>query len=949
MKGKKLSLRGPQSLSLNALNPGPEDRVDIPFDAALNPDGSFTFEAWAKVTGRQGVQRTIVSADDNIDGVRAGFFLVADITDRWFFVTRDGGFGTGLRGPDIVLNEWTHLAISFEANGPADASGAFTGTMRMYVDGVLAAERATGRYIPRTSTLRDYFIGGGGGGRFQGNVDEIRLWDTNLTELQIQSRMNREVSGTEANLVAAWSFNEGQGNIVADRTGNHHGQLVDEASFSNDTPLLTANEIRQTFLVDGISVGDLVATDPGGNVNANSLQVSITDPQWFVTDLMPRALAFDDSRLDLQTKVFDGQSNVTTAFWLKKPDATIETVMRGFDATDSNYLTVFAGHGGIVLDTDSGGVFWNTDALADGEFHHIAIVRDQQNQRAELFVDGISEGFDTFNAPLETLDFADGGFVVGQNATPSGPTPDPRFHGAIDELAIFGRVLTPAEIADVMQGKIDSGSPSLRLWLPMNDGAGTTVADRGPLGLDASFHFPAGRFPNSTINDTEQPPTWTSETPSPFDGSLTFADNGTYTLTVTADDGDGGFDESVTTFTVGNVAPAITDLNVSDVGPYVIGAPIRMDARDVIDPGVTDSLTYLWEVTSNNGQSILTSDEIEFDFTPEFAGTYIVTLTVTDSDGDISIFPDPLNSAQVAAATFAVNPTVAITLPESNPVTGSIVTLSSADSSLLAPAGGLRGTNQTVTREFAWTITGGTQPVVGTSADIQFVPDRPGSYTVVLKIDDIFLTDGVEQSRLTQTETTAFTVDAAATISIVAATTATSSGALVNAAASEGDLLTFSIAGLVPLDSRGEREVQWSVSPNTFEIVPTSDPETFSIRATADDSYTISLTVIDTLLSTSVTRIANDLNLVVENAAPVIVADSVEGTENEPIEFTAEVFDAGLNDTHTYSIDWGDGSALTNGNVHRCTGIKPSRKTNRPIAHLHSRRNLHRNDHRHRQ
>ncbi|MCA9144019.1 MAG: PKD domain-containing protein [Planctomycetaceae bacterium] len=90
--------------------------------------------------------------------------------------------------------------------------------------------------------------------------------------------------------------------------------------------------------------------------------------------------------------------------------------------------------------------------------------------------------------------------------------------------------------------------------------------------------------------------------------------------------------------------------------------------------------------------------------------------------------------------------------------------------------------------------------------------------------------------------------------------------------------------------------------------------ETFSIRALGDGNYTVSLTVTDTLLNTPFVRTANNTIVSVENAAPTLVVDSVEGVEGSPVTLSAKVFDFG-NDTHTYVINWGDGTANSSGNV----------------------------------
>ncbi len=130
---------------------------------------------------------------------------------------------------------------------------------------------------------------------------------------------------------------------------------------------------------------------------------------------------------------------------------------------------------------------------------------------------------------------------------------------------------------------------------------------------------------------------------------------------------------------------------VSTISPVSFGTYL-FDADDVTDDGADDELTYRWEVATNNGQQVLSSEQSTFAFSPQFAGTFTVKLTVTDSDGATSAFTQVIN----------VDPIAVINLPIS-PVVGAIVTVDSGLSSPLALAGGMIGTTLSATRSYAWT------------------------------------------------------------------------------------------------------------------------------------------------------------------------------------------------------------------------------------------------------
>jgi hypothetical protein len=53
---------------------------------------------------------------------------------------------------------------------------------------------------------------------FSGVIDELRIWNIARTEADIRSTMNRLLTGTEANLVGYWRFDETSGTTFADRS-----------------------------------------------------------------------------------------------------------------------------------------------------------------------------------------------------------------------------------------------------------------------------------------------------------------------------------------------------------------------------------------------------------------------------------------------------------------------------------------------------------------------------------------------------------------------------------------------------------------------------------------------------------------------------------------------------------------------------------------------------------
>ena len=144
----------------------------------------------------------------------------------------------------ITLNVWHHAAASF--NGT---------TWAVYLDGNLEASATPGLH-PRSDSTQGVALGAmlmstgpfsPTAGRFQGVLDEARVWSVGRTQAQIQGTMNSELtSGT--NLVARWGLDEASGTVVGDSiataakgtiTGTGYARVA--GSIANNPPVALAD------------------------------------------------------------------------------------------------------------------------------------------------------------------------------------------------------------------------------------------------------------------------------------------------------------------------------------------------------------------------------------------------------------------------------------------------------------------------------------------------------------------------------------------------------------------------------------------------------------------------------------------------------------------------------------------------------------------------------------
>jgi len=157
-------------------------KVDLGNPAALQLTGAMTLTAWAWPDTVTGGGRIITKGGNS--GAR-GWSLNVESTGVWrmqIAVNSTTLVSCGTAGGSVALGTWTHVA------GVYDPSG--TPSMKLYTNGVLAATQTSGvpgaQYNPATTGAA---IGARSDGttRWDGKLDEVRIYNRALTGAEIQS------------------------------------------------------------------------------------------------------------------------------------------------------------------------------------------------------------------------------------------------------------------------------------------------------------------------------------------------------------------------------------------------------------------------------------------------------------------------------------------------------------------------------------------------------------------------------------------------------------------------------------------------------------------------------------------------------------------------------------------------------------------------------------------
>jgi hypothetical protein len=184
----------------NALDfDGSNDLVDITtVPAALsNPStNDFTVEAW--VNPRGSVFARILFAQAST----SNFVSLGTNTGNiiYFYVIKNGTTVSVATTTGIPQNQWTHVAARWTSA---------TSTAAVFFNGVLQPTVSGGSSSTGTSGVMAIGARTGGSQYFNGQLDELRVWSSALSQCDIQANMNNTLPTAQANLIMNYNYNQG--------------------------------------------------------------------------------------------------------------------------------------------------------------------------------------------------------------------------------------------------------------------------------------------------------------------------------------------------------------------------------------------------------------------------------------------------------------------------------------------------------------------------------------------------------------------------------------------------------------------------------------------------------------------------------------------------------------------------------------------------------------------
>ncbi len=357
-----------------------------------------------------------------------------------------------------------------------------------------------------------------------------------------------------------------------------------------------------------------------------------------------------------------------------------------------------------------------------------------------------------------------------------------------------------------------------------------------------------------------------------------WADNGTYTVSVSIVNAMDMTLSQQLNVLVSNIAPIVTIVGAPTTSPE--GALISLTST-VSDASSVDTFTYVWTVTASNGQVISNGTASSFSFTPKDNGSYVVTFTATDDDGGVSLSD---------SKTITIDNVVPVVTIGGAPTT-------SPEGTLIALTSTVSDADSVDTFTYAWTVTANNGQMIsnGTTSTFSFTPRDNGSYVVTFTATD---DDGgvslADSKTITVTNVAPIVSLSLTGPSTVAAGTSVMVSSTTNDPGGANDLLALS----------------WVVTRNGVAFATQTGSTTYTFVPTLAGTYVVSLTVNDGDGGTA-TAIAT----ITANAAPTLaITTPIDGVFGVSSSFTFNATDADDADQlgiFSFTILWGDGTTQT--------------------------------------
>ena len=524
---------------------GTNDRIDVADSNSLDLTSGMTLEAWVRPTANSSY-RTVVLKE--VSGELAYSLYAADSDhgarpsgwNRSANVSRYAD-GTGA----LPLNSYSHIAVTYNGS-----------SLVFYVNGVVTkTTAASGNIQTSTMALR---IGGNSiwGEYFQGQIDELRVYNRALSQSEIQTDMVTPISG-------AADVSPPSVSVSAPANGATISGTVTLSANAADNAGVTGVQ----FKVDGVNTGAEDTTSPY-SVQWNTAATSLGSHA--ITAVARDAAGNTTTSAAVTVTVSGGDSQAPTVSLTAPANGTTVSGTTAVSATAADNVGIvgvqFRIDGASLGAEDTSSPYsvqWNTTTATPGSHQLTAVARDLAGNSTTSAVIAVTVNNGDGTAPVVSLTAPAAGAGVTGSVTVSAD--------ASDNVGVVG---VQFKVDGVNFGTEDTGSPYSRTW-------DSTITSNGTHSLTAVARDAAGNTTTSAARTVTVSNGGDTQSP-------------TVSLTAPANGATVSGSVSVTASAADNVG--------------VVGVQFRLDGNTLGSEDLTSPYSVSWTTTgTTNGSHQLTA------------------------------------------------------------------------------------------------------------------------------------------------------------------------------------------------------------------------------------------------------------------------------------------------------------------------------------------------------
>jgi 6-phosphogluconolactonase (cycloisomerase 2 family) len=349
-------------LVFNALHfDGSNDYVRVANNTALETSVG-TVELWARPTWTPGSR----GANPGMIGMRSssGTRFSWHIRSGYGALDLFNGSGVGSISYAFTQNTWYHFAFVYSQTN-----------CTVYINGVNAG--TTGRGIS-AATGQPLCIGISGDGltseAWGGNIDEVRIWNTQRTASEISANMNKEVFPSTTGLVSYYNFNQGVAggtntgiNTLTNSTSSSlNGSLLNFALTGSTSNWVAGNVINGASNSSNANLSVLTTTAGSLTPIFASGTTSYAATVGILTTSVTVTLTVADATATIQVRINSGSyttvasSTASSALNLNVGSNTIDVQVTAEDGTTIKTYTITVLRTPLVTWTGTTSTDWNT-------------------------------------------------------------------------------------------------------------------------------------------------------------------------------------------------------------------------------------------------------------------------------------------------------------------------------------------------------------------------------------------------------------------------------------------------------------------------------------------------------------------------------------------------------------------------------------------------------------